>query len=87
MNVLPLNIARSHRNTTNEDGPSVADLDAIDQEMPLVLAEVDLLDAHIAVLDRAPSEMDARRLRRAHRRVLAKRRELANRTTGAPEVA
>jgi hypothetical protein len=83
-NVLPLN---HHRRSNPTDGPTAADLDAIETEMPLVLAEVELLDAHIAILDRAPSELDARRLRRAHRRVLAARRELANRTTDSPEVA
>jgi uncharacterized protein DUF6284 len=84
-NVLPLNHHRS--NPKHVDGPSAADLDAIETEMPLVLAEVELLDAHIAILDRAPNELDARRLRRAHRRVLAARVELANRTTDSPEVA
>ncbi|NED81045.1 hypothetical protein G3I76_13230, partial [Streptomyces sp. SID11233] len=37
-----------------------------------------LLDAEIAVLDRAPSELDRQRLRRAHNRVLTERRALAN---------
>ncbi|MEU3341383.1 DUF6284 family protein [Streptomyces sp. NPDC006668] len=63
--------------------PTDAELDAIEQESPLILAEVDLLDAHIITLDRTPTELDARRIRRAHRRVLAERRVLANRTSGA----
>ncbi|MFJ2020915.1 DUF6284 family protein [Streptomyces nodosus] len=63
--------------------PTAAELDAIEQEMPLILADVDLLDAQIITLDRAPSELDARRIRRAHRRVLAERRALANRTADA----
>ncbi|MYW16753.1 hypothetical protein GT039_14375 [Streptomyces sp. SID2955] len=60
--------------------PTNGELDAIDREMPLILAEVDLLDAQIITLDRAPSEMDARRIRRARRRVLAERAAAANRT-------
>ena len=63
--------------------PTAAELDAIEQEMPLLLADVDLIDAQIITLDRIPSELDARRIRRAHRRVLAERRALANRTSGA----
>ncbi|MFI9809678.1 DUF6284 family protein [Streptomyces sp. NPDC052301] len=60
--------------------PTATELDAIEREMPLVLAEVDLLDAQIITLDRTPSELDARRLRRARRRVLAERTALANHT-------
>ncbi|MFD6873310.1 MULTISPECIES: DUF6284 family protein [unclassified Streptomyces] len=63
--------------------PSVADLDAIEVEMPLVLAEVDLLDAEIAVLDRTPSDLDAQRIRRARRRMLVARRDLINRSIAA----
>lgn len=63
--------------------PTDADLGAIERELPLILAEVDLLDAQIITLDRTPSELDARRLRRARRRVLAARLELTNRTAGA----
>jgi hypothetical protein len=66
--------------------PSDAELDAIECEMPLILAEVELLDAQIITLDRTPSELDARRLRRANRKVLAARRTLANLTTGVAEV-
>ncbi|MFF9329455.1 DUF6284 family protein [Streptomyces sp. NPDC014776] len=60
--------------------PTGAELDAIEQEMPAILAEVDLLDAQIVTLDRTPSELDERRIRRARRRVLAERAALANRT-------
>jgi hypothetical protein len=59
--------------------PTAAELDAIEQEMPVILAAVDLLDAQIITMDRAPSELDARRVRRARRRVLTERRALANR--------
>ncbi|MFI9729192.1 DUF6284 family protein [Streptomyces sp. NPDC052092] len=63
--------------------PTNAELDAIEQEMPVILAGVDLVDAQIIALDHAPNEMDARRIRRARNRWLAARRELANRTAGA----
>ena len=68
--------------------PTDAELDAIELESPVILAEVDLLDAQIITLDRTPTELDARRMRRAHRRVLTERRDLANRTSGVtlPEV-
>ncbi|MEU2436591.1 DUF6284 family protein [Streptomyces rubradiris] len=64
--------------------PTSAELDAIERELPLILADVDLLDAQIITLDRAPSELDERRLRRARRRVLAERAALANRTATVP---
>lgn len=59
--------------------PSDAELNAIEQELPLILAERDLLDAEIVTLDRTPTEVDAQRLRRARRRVLAARTALENR--------
>ncbi|MGV9497378.1 DUF6284 family protein [Streptomyces sp. NPDC003642] len=63
--------------------PTDAELDAIEQEMPVILADVDLLDAQIITLDRTPTELDARRIRRARRRALAARVALVNRTAGA----
>ncbi|MFF7608827.1 DUF6284 family protein [Streptomyces parvulus] len=60
--------------------PTKAELDAIEQEMPVILADVDLLDAHIVTLDRTPTEVDERRIRRARRRALAARVALVNRT-------
>ncbi|WP_405505885.1 DUF6284 family protein [Streptomyces purpurascens] len=64
--------------------PTAAELDAIEQEMPVILADVDLLDAQIITLDRIPTELDNRRLRRARRRALAARIALAaNRTAAA----
>ncbi|MGW5773618.1 DUF6284 family protein [Streptomyces longwoodensis] len=60
--------------------PTAAELDTIEQEMPVILADVELLDAHIITLDRTPSEVDARRIRRARRRALAARVALVNRT-------
>ncbi|MFI8368568.1 DUF6284 family protein [Streptomyces sp. NPDC085466] len=61
--------------------PSDAELDAIEREMPLIVAEVDLLDVEISLLDRPVTELDAQRLRRRRRRVLAARRDLTNRAT------
>ncbi|AZM77206.1 hypothetical protein D1J63_21320 [Streptomyces sp. KPB2] len=63
--------------------PTDAELDAIEQEMPVILADVDLLDAHIVTLDRTPTEVDERRIRRARRRALAARVALVNREAGA----
>ncbi|WP_405518953.1 DUF6284 family protein [Streptomyces canus] len=60
--------------------PTDAELDAIEREMPLILARVDLLDAQIITLDRAPTELDTRRIRRARRRVLIEGVALVNRT-------
>ncbi|MEU1270009.1 DUF6284 family protein [Streptomyces sp. NPDC005799] len=51
--------------------PTNAELDAIDREMPAILADVDLLDAQIITIDRTPTELDVRRIRRARRRLLA----------------
>ncbi|MDL5203199.1 DUF6284 family protein [Streptomyces sp. ALI-76-A] len=62
--------------------PTPAELDAIEQEMPVILADVDLLDAHIVTLDRTPTELDERRIRRARRRALAARVALVNRAAG-----
>ncbi|UUU32727.1 DUF6284 family protein [Streptomyces sp. CA-210063] len=60
--------------------PTNAELDAIELESPLILAEVDLIDAQIIALNHAPNEVDAKRLRRAFGKVLEERRALANRT-------
>ncbi|MEV6087821.1 DUF6284 family protein [Streptomyces parvulus] len=62
--------------------PTKAELDAIEQEMPIILADVDLLDAYIVTLDRTPTELDDRRTRRARRRALAARVALVNCTAG-----
>ncbi|MER5549657.1 DUF6284 family protein [Streptomyces sp. NPDC002589] len=59
--------------------PTAAELDAIAVETPLIEAEVELLDVRIALMDRAPSELDKRRLRKALHRVLTARAALANR--------
>ncbi|MEU3060194.1 DUF6284 family protein [Streptomyces subrutilus] len=64
--------------------PTDAELGAIEQEMPLILAERDLLDAQIMTLDRTPTEVDEQRLRRARRRMLAARTALENRAAHRP---
>ncbi|WP_030780318.1 DUF6284 family protein [Streptomyces sp. NRRL S-920] len=61
--------------------PTAAELDAIEHEMPVILADVELLDAQIITLDRTANELDARRLRRARRKALAARMMLANTNT------
>jgi len=61
--------------------PTDAELDVIEQEMPVILADVDLLDAQIITLDRMPTELDHQRIRRARRRALAARVALLNRTS------
>lgn len=63
--------------------PTDAELDAIEREMPLILAGVDLIDAQIIAIDHAANELDTCRARRALARVLAEWRTLANRTTGS----
>ncbi|MFJ3193757.1 DUF6284 family protein [Streptomyces griseoviridis] len=62
--------------------PTTFELDAIDREMPVILADVDLLDAHIVTLDRTPTEVDERRMRRARRRALTARAALHNSPSG-----
>ncbi|WP_426363931.1 DUF6284 family protein [Streptomyces sp. E-08] len=59
--------------------PSDAELDAVELEVPLILAEVDLLDVEIMTIDRPATELDERRVRRARNRVLVERRDLTNR--------
>ncbi|MFF7825083.1 DUF6284 family protein [Streptomyces rochei] len=63
--------------------PTAAELDAIEREMPVILADVELLDAHIVTLDRTPTELDNRRIRRARRRALSARVALLNQDAGA----
>ncbi|MFE2468732.1 DUF6284 family protein [Streptomyces mirabilis] len=60
--------------------PTDAELAAIESEMPLILADVDLIDAQIIAMDHNPNEVDTRRVRRALARVLSEWRILANRT-------
>ena len=64
----------------NSEDPSAAELAEIEQEWPLIAAELDLLDAQIAYINAGPyaSVLDRRRVRRAERRVLAVSYELAD---------
>ncbi|WDV31662.1 DUF6284 family protein [Streptomyces sp. AD16] len=62
--------------------PTDAELAAIEAEAPLLAAEVEELDTVIALMDRPVNELDTRRARRAHARVLAVRAALANTGTG-----
>lgn len=63
--------------------PSPAELDAIEAEWPLIAAELDVLDAEIAIINAAdhggPAVLDWRRLRRAEGRVTRVAAELAAR--------
>lgn len=59
--------------------PTDAELDAIEAEMPEILAGIDLIEAQIIALDRPRNEMDNQRSRRARNRVLAAGRTVANR--------
>jgi hypothetical protein len=54
------------------NGPTPEDLAAIEREMPLIRAEIALVDAEIRVLTAPghPSDLDWRRLRRAEAQVL-----------------
>ncbi|MEU9139786.1 DUF6284 family protein [Streptomyces sp. NPDC048404] len=63
--------------------PTEAELSAIESELPLILADVDLIDAQIIAMDHIPNEVDARRIRRALARVLAERAKLTSRTADA----
>ncbi|MFJ2608153.1 DUF6284 family protein [Streptomyces sp. NPDC087425] len=76
---LPLRLLPAIHQAEEDNGPSAAELDAIDIEMPLIRAEVEFLDVQISLLDRPVSELDARRLRRARTKMLAERLVLANR--------
>ncbi|GLZ02426.1 DUF6284 family protein [Actinoplanes sp. NBRC 103695] len=73
------------------DGPSAADLRAVEAEWPLIAAELDLLDAEISNIYAAdhggPSPLDWRRLRRAEARVTRVAAELAVRPADSQAVA
>ncbi|SCL39231.1 hypothetical protein GA0074692_5288 [Micromonospora pallida] len=70
----------------HDQGPSAADLDAIDVEWPLIAAELDVLDAAISLIyaedHGGPSAMDWRRVRRAEARVTRTAAELTARQHG-----
>ena len=72
-----------HLSAVSGEEPSAAELAAIEQEWPLIAAELDLLDAQIAFINAGPyaSVLDRRRVRRAERRVLDLSRDLADQET------
>jgi hypothetical protein len=78
---LPSNI-----DETADDEPSPQELAAIEAEWPLIAAELDRLDAEIAILNAVggPSGLDRRRLRRAGDRVLREAATLASQTRQPP---
>jgi hypothetical protein len=73
------------------DEPSAVELDAIEAEWPLIAAELDVLDAELAILnavDRGgPTVLDWRRLRRAEAHVTRVAAELAVRPVVRKAVA
>lgn len=82
MNIIALHVDESHE-------PTTAELAEIEQEWPLIDAELDLLNAEIACITagESVSALDRRRVRRAARRVLAVARTLADVTTARDQVA
>jgi hypothetical protein len=78
-----LTLARNAPRHTPDDGPTAADLDAIDQEWPLIAAEVAVVNAEIAVIcaPHGPTDLDWQRLRRARRLVLREAAAHASHTT------
>ncbi|TCO45542.1 hypothetical protein EV646_108165 [Kribbella antiqua] len=73
----------------SDEEPTPADLAAIEQEWPLITAELDLLDAQIAYINAGPaaSVLDRRRVRRAEHRVMVVARELASDDSGSEGAA
>ncbi|MEU8223892.1 DUF6284 family protein [Kribbella sp. NPDC048915] len=78
-----------HLSAVSSEEPTPAELTAIEHEWPLIAADLDLLNAEIALINAGPyaSELETRRVRRAQRRVLEIGRELADRTPGTEVVA
>jgi hypothetical protein len=78
-----------HLSVVSGEEPSAAELAGIEQEWPLIAAELDLLDAQIAFINAGPyaSALETRRVRRAERRVLELSRELADREIAADGAA
>lgn len=85
MTIVPLKVSLQEAVTAFASWmePTDAELDAIEREMLVILADVDLLDAQIIILDRTPCELDERRIRRARRRALAARVTVANSAASA----
>lgn len=84
-----MNIVPDQRAVTGLDlgsEPSAAELAAIDIEMPVILADVALLDAQISVLDRPVLPIGRRQLRRAQHQLLVERARLATRLAALKKV-
>lgn len=78
--VIPLPTTRTVPNPSDDnDGPTTAELDAIEAEWPLIAAEIAVVEAEIALLcaPSGPTELDWRRLRRARARTLRQATTLA----------
>ena len=73
------------------DGPSPAELDAIEAEWPLIAAELDVLDAEIHLIyaddHGGPTALDWRRLRRAEAKVTRIAADLSVRRAARRRVA
>jgi hypothetical protein len=78
-----------HLSAVSGQEPSAAELVAIEQEWPLIEAELDLLNAQIAFINAGPnaSVLDSRRVRRAAHRVVDAARLLADRAPETESVA
>ncbi|WP_112248099.1 DUF6284 family protein [Kribbella monticola] len=78
-----------HLSVVAGEEPSAAELAAIEREWPLIAAELDLLDAQIALINAGPnaSVLDGRRVRRAAHRVIETARVLADRDPKTEVVA
>ena len=78
-----------HLKSVGSEEPTAADLLKIELEWPVIAADLDLLDAEIALIKAGPfaSVMDWRRVRRAERRVMDAARDLADRDVVAEVVA
>lgn len=78
-----------HLSVVAGEEPSAAELAAIEHEWPLIAAELDLLDAQIALINAGPyaSTLETRRVRRAERRVLEIGRDLADRDPESEDAA
>ena len=69
-----------HLSAVGSEDPSAAELAEIERQSDVIAAELALLDAEIAFINAGPaaSALDRRRVRRAERRVLAAKRQLAH---------
>ena len=78
-----------HTHLFDRDEPTAEDLAAIEAEMPLIEAGIDLVDAEIRMLTAVggPSPLDWRRLRRAEAAVTRIAAELAAKPTVRRAVA